>query len=599
MTTELAVVQDSTVKLEILEGLYNELIYSDPEVGVVYSRQALKLARLLKSSESEVKALLSISWVYASLEYYRVATDICLQAKEICEEKDFKLLLSNCFNNLGMIAYGMENYDSSIVNFEKSVEIRLAIGNVNKLAGGYNNIGRVLIEMKAFGKAKPIIKKSIGLSKKYDQTRWALMGLGNLAEIALEEKEFDSVVFYLDEAEALAKDNFPDTEQWFLRLKASRERQIGNPDKARKMLFELQEKMAEDGEFIESWKPFMELAELEESVGNIGQANKYLHKVLKQKDSLYKINRSEQMAAALQFNRITLKEKEEEFRLEQSVQKQKGELAEAKLTSWIYLMGAAFLLVIVFVFFLRNREQRKLSRRLRNEFDDQTQELLKANEELNTFIYQSSHYLRGPISTIQGLHKLMLIGGIEEGRVAELLGQKVEQLDKGQRSLVYTMELRNRHIKVEPVAILKAVNASIERISTHQRSDRVAFKIEVDKDLVFDTDAWVFGLILDHLLENAVVYSSADRPAWCRVDASLTPGGLRVIIEDNGIGMGTDVQKKANKMFYRGDHINAGNGLGLYNVQMGLEEIEGEIRFQGEVGKGTQIQLDFAHLKNS
>gem|GEM_PF-2742949 len=599
LIAELPAVQDSSAKLEILEELYNELIYSDPEVGIVFSRQALQIARSLNKPESEVNALLSISWVYTNLEYNRVAMDICLQAIEICKERNIPRLLGNCYNTLGMIEYSREEYDSSIVCFKRSADIRRDEGEVERLGSSYNNIGRVLIEKRDFAAAKPVIKQALALNRKYDRVRWALMGLGNLAEIALEEKEFDSIVYYLDEAEALAGDDFPDTDQWFLRLRASRERQIGSPKKARSMLFDLIDQMAKKGNQIESWKPYLELANLEEEVGNVEKANEYLHQVNHLKDSIHKVKQSDQMAAAMMFNRIKLKEREEELRLEQAVQIKEGELARTKLISGFFLMGAIFLMVLVVVFFLRNREQRKLSFKLKNEVENQTEELVRANEELNTFIYQSSHYLRGPISTIQGLHKLMMMGGLDPVKATELLGQKLEQLDKGQRSLVYTMELRNRDVRKEKISVLESVESSIERISSHQGTDEVEFRLEIDETIEFSTDKWIFGLILDHLIENAVVYREPSRESWCRIAATSQGNTITLLIEDNGIGMPNEVQEQANKMFFRGDHIHTGNGLGLYNVQMGLETLGGEIRIQGEVGHGTLIQLIFSGQKSS
>jgi signal transduction histidine kinase len=40
-------------------------------------------------------------------------------------------------------------------------------------------------------------------------------------------------------------------------------------------------------------------------------------------------------------------------------------------------------------------------------------------------------------------------------------------------------------------------------------------------------------------------------------------------------------------MFFRANESSQGNGLGLYVVQKAIEQLNGSIRFESEVGKGS------------
>jgi signal transduction histidine kinase len=62
-------------------------------------------------------------------------------------------------------------------------------------------------------------------------------------------------------------------------------------------------------------------------------------------------------------------------------------------------------------------------------------------------------------------------------------------------------------------------------------------------------------------------------------------------VNDNGIGIDDDQQKKVFDMFYRVSHHSTGSGLGLYIVKEAVDKLDGEIRLESELTKGTCITV--------
>jgi Signal transduction histidine kinase len=63
--------------------------------------------------------------------------------------------------------------------------------------------------------------------------------------------------------------------------------------------------------------------------------------------------------------------------------------------------------------------------------------------------------------------------------------------------------------------------------------------------------------------------------------------GLKIIISDTGIGMSEKDKENLFVPFYSG--FGEGRGLGLATVNRLVEDYEGKIQVNSEVGKGTEI----------
>jgi diguanylate cyclase (GGDEF)-like protein/PAS domain S-box-containing protein len=99
--------------------------------------------------------------------------------------------------------------------------------------------------------------------------------------------------------------------------------------------------------------------------------------------------------------------------------------------------------------------------------------------------------------------------------------------------------------------------------------------------------------ILDHLLGNAVTYSSSDRPVV--VTGASDRHWVRVSVSDYGVGMTNDEAARCFEQFWQAPVADVtqprGTGMGLYIVRSLVEAMGGHIGVRSAKGKGSTFTV--------
>jgi two-component system sensor histidine kinase YesM len=120
-------------------------------------------------------------------------------------------------------------------------------------------------------------------------------------------------------------------------------------------------------------------------------------------------------------------------------------------------------------------------------------------------------------------------------------------------------------------------------------------KYEIDADARANA-VMVPPLIVQPLVENAIVHGleNSEEDGWVCVTARVENGELRIVVEDNGVGMErtrlSEIESRLNDS--EEDRENA--RIGLRNVHMRLKLKYGDpygIRIESAPGQGTTVQL--------
>lgn len=224
----------------------------------------------------------------------------------------------------------------------------------------------------------------------------------------------------------------------------------------------------------------------------------------------------------------------------------------------------------------------------------------KLSEIKNDFVNNMTHELKTPISTIslasQMLNdpsidrqkKLDHISGIISAE-SKRLGYQVERVlqmavfDEGH------LELKKVHLDMHELIEGVAQNFLL---LLEKRSGNLEYLPEAENDHLFGDRVHLTNVITN-LLDNAVKYSP-EAPV-IKVQTTNEADYLKIRIQDNGIGISKDNQKKVFDKFYRVStgniHDVKGFGLGLSYVKLIVEEHGGTIRLKSELHKGTQFDI--------
>src|SRR5690606_29195843 len=98
--------------------------------------------------------------------------------------------------------------------------------------------------------------------------------------------------------------------------------------------------------------------------------------------------------------------------------------------------------------------------------------------------------------------------------------------------------------------------------------------------------------------ENAVRYSRLTVESLIKVKAEqLTNKEVKLTISDNGLGMAPQIQDKVFNMFFKGNNLSPGSGLGLYMVKSASYKLGGKVSLKSVVNKGTSILVYLPDLE--
>jgi len=225
-----------------------------------------------------------------------------------------------------------------------------------------------------------------------------------------------------------------------------------------------------------------------------------------------------------------------------------------------------------------------------------TQKLNNAIRELETFLYHSSHDLRGPISSMLGLIEL---SKLEKEKVqidpvyAEYLQTTILKLERTLQKLMQRHLIQRSKLlpeKIDRSSFLHLLENNLKEIPSFRSHDLTLY---INPDLELSTDKTMLTIVVTNLLENAFFFSERAENKKVMLTLNCNDGKTTIVVEDHGAGVKDDLRKKIFTMFYRGNELSTGNGLGLYLIQCALEKLNGTIDLETEEGSFARFTVTF------
>lgn len=252
-------------------------------------------------------------------------------------------------------------------------------------------------------------------------------------------------------------------------------------------------------------------------------------------------------------------------------------------------------------------ELRDARRRLEEEAESRRrlQQALQEADKLITIGQMSAglaHEIGSPLQVLRGRARTLLTRAhdvAEVQRIAEIL---VAQTDRITRIVEQLLRFtRRRPASLTKSDLRPAVNNVLElmQYEAHRRGVALTFSgTEHLPPMWVDTDE--VQQILLNLVANALAATAkGGRVAVSVEEHSLTPrnGGyetpaVRLIVEDTGHGIATDVRERVFEPFFTTRAAEGGTGLGLAVVRSLVTEHGGTITVESEPGTGSRFCVD-------
>lgn len=214
-------------------------------------------------------------------------------------------------------------------------------------------------------------------------------------------------------------------------------------------------------------------------------------------------------------------------------------------------------------------------------FEFKKAQLERSNSVLNTYLYQTSHVLRAPITRIQSAIEVKKGEG-SFTQLDELIKDSAEKADEVIRKIISLRQGQEKKQIFEELNVAEVIQEVIQEL------DGPNIFSSVDKSLVVTSDKDQFKLVLHAILDNSIAYSTEEKEI--RIQTRTENKRLRIIITDQGIGIPEAALGKVFEMFYKGNDVTNGPGLGLHLAKEIIQQLNGEISLESSKA-GTSVTL--------
>jgi signal transduction histidine kinase len=218
--------------------------------------------------------------------------------------------------------------------------------------------------------------------------------------------------------------------------------------------------------------------------------------------------------------------------------------------------------------------------------------LTEVNEELDIFLYRSSHDLIAPIKSIKGLLQLLKGSKEDNEKYVCLMEDRIERLER----ILFEINMFVKNAKSAPAKsrfrLKDLVREVWSELEFMEEASQVNCEMHIREDLmlVCDRDRW--KMVITNLLTNAIKYHDQSKPdAYIRITTREDQDGFHLLVEDNGQGIKTEYQPKVFEMFFRANENSVGTGLGLFLVKKIVDGLNGNIRVESTYRHGTVVQI--------
>jgi light-regulated signal transduction histidine kinase (bacteriophytochrome) len=222
-----------------------------------------------------------------------------------------------------------------------------------------------------------------------------------------------------------------------------------------------------------------------------------------------------------------------------------------------------------------------------------SQELRRANENLEAFSYSISHDLRGPLRALSGFSEALLeeYGDRldETGRgYAERIQAASERMATLIDDLLQLSRVSRADLNLGRVNLSAEVASVIGELQPRESDRRVRFSIQ--DDVWVTADRALVRSVVQNLMENAWKFTARRSDAVIEFGTTTAEGaGICCYVRDNGAGFDPAYADKLFEPFRRLHTASefAGTGIGLASVQRIIERHGGRTWAQGAIDNGA------------
>ncbi|MFC2125959.1 tetratricopeptide repeat protein [Bacteroidota bacterium] len=613
----------SNVNSEQLDSLYYRLFLKhrteNLELAEEYATLSYEYAEQYNHKEQFVKAGNALGYILNEVNNYTGAEKYYLSALETALDINYERYLIFIPNNLGNLYNAkLSQYDKAIEYYLMSLDYAQKFEKPESQAVAFNNIGLVYYRLGNYTEAlnyhKNVIAiknqhgitediyinhNNLGLSynaaKNYDEAiesfdyvlencsecpnsilAEAYLGLGNTY---FDSKDYDEAIEYFIFAKSLyEKDNNlikKSSVDYFL---AKIYYEMGDVDKAIALLENSQESALQVKSARRLKSNYELYADIFENQGDYILAYGYLKNFIVLKDSIF----NEELAENLKDAHIAFQQSQ----TDEVIRGKEDQIKKSRnVTILLGVISVLSFIILLFAYrdiVYRRKVNEKLDKLVKaktKELVTSNTKLVKSRKDLDTFLYKTSHDIRGPLATLMGLTNLAKIesGDVETSGYLEKINSTALNLNDVINRLTSISQISSQPVKPDNVNIYAMVNNIVDR-SRNKIKYNISFKLSDSVPDSVKTDKVLLEFILASLIDNAFkYYDPSEKNCYVELNISLNDA-IYIQVKDNGAGIDAKFKDKVFDLFFVANEKQHGAGIGLYQAMLATERLNGNIQ---------------------
>lgn len=230
----------------------------------------------------------------------------------------------------------------------------------------------------------------------------------------------------------------------------------------------------------------------------------------------------------------------------------------------------------------------------------------KAEKMRSEFFSNVSHELKTPMTSIRGYSDLLAQGVVQDDKQKQIMLEKIQtEVDSMSRlinDILMLSRLESMDVEAEmmPIKMKSIVDEVLESYEVEIAKHDIHMKYDFD-DIVYEGNHQQIYTLLNNIIGNAIKYNKDHGEV--SIDIETQGDGMKIVVEDTGIGIPLADQGRVFERFYRVDKGRSkqrgGTGLGLAIVKHIVSHYKGTIDLKSELNVGTKIEIVLPHQKRT
>jgi signal transduction histidine kinase len=582
--------------------------------AIPYFQRALNIAQRNNFNKETAYILNSLALIYTSNDNYDKALEYNYKSLVVRETHGTPHDIAVTLNNLGWLYFRLNNYEEALKFYQRSLNIKrendiyydldillVNIGSCYYQLGDGNaarqyvregltvcsdqclperRVDAYLVLGLSYRDERPdsaeyYFTKSLLISKQIDQLRYQIENYSRLAEISILRKEYNSAKLFLDSAQSIADHTEYD-----------------------RLVMDI----------------YSIYAKLYIEIGDFEKASGYQNKYIQLNDSL--------ISSRIR-NIVNIETNYRERENIQTIAAKEHIIRRQQSLSIAIIIIAILVASLTFVLYRSNRIKKRVNAALSEAkaiIEDQNRQLLnsnihldkelkernvdleraneslrKVNDELDNFIYKTSHDIRGPLASLKGMCNVAILDVTDPVALAYLrkLDVTAEKLNSILTRLLIVNQINNSAISTVNIDFPQIINDVLLLEKKKGIPQRLVVNKHVALDVEFYSDKEFIRIILENLIDNAIkFYNKSERVIpFVKISINLENEHVVIRVTDNGIGIHQTQPDKIFQIFSRESERSESGGIGLYITKTAVQKLGGAIDFRTTSDGHTEFSV--------